>query len=281
MSPGGRADGEVSEAHASLMGVGVLTSAVAAPRELHMPPRRAVDSGLGNDQLTKLAEQVAAGRRPRVRVSGGQFPEGTSGTVLRVGDPAADGDDYVLVRVKVHGVTDELRFSPKELSVGRARAAAPEPAPAKKAPPTRKARPARRAAPAGKALVASTRSAPAAAKAAPADKGAPREQPASAAPPSGRPARRSAPAPTVTITVTSSGSSWSVAARRGAKTVVKKADVTPGAVAAIAALLGDPAVEDAVAAVNDSARAVAEARAEQLRAELAAVEAVLVSHERP
>jgi hypothetical protein len=235
-----------------------------------MPPRRATDSGLGNDQLTQLAEQVAAGRRPRVRVSGGQFPEGTSGTVLRVGDPAADGDDYVVVRVKMHGVTDELRFSPKELSVGRARPTAPEPTPAaKKAPPVKKA-----SAPRAKR-------APTAAKAAPVKKAAPRKRLAPAAPPPARPARRSAPAPTVTITVTSSGSSWSVAARRGAKTVVKKAEVTPGAVAAIAALLGDSAVEDAVAAVNDSARAVAEARAEQLRAELAAVEAVLVSHERP
>jgi hypothetical protein len=39
-------------------------------------------------------------------------------------------------------------------------------------------------------------------------------------------------------------------------------------------------VEDAVAAVNDTARVEAEARAEELRAELAEVEAVLVSHRR-
>jgi hypothetical protein len=41
-----------------------------------------------------------------------------------------------------------------------------------------------------------------------------------------------------------------------------------------------PGVEDAVAAVNDTARVEAEARAEELRAELAEVEAVLVSHRR-
>jgi hypothetical protein len=63
--------------------------------------------------------------------------------------------------------------------------------------------------------------------------------------------------------------------------VVKKAPVSPGVVAALAALLNQPGVEDAVAAVNDTARGEAEARAERLRAELAEVEAVLSSHRRP
>jgi len=63
--------------------------------------------------------------------------------------------------------------------------------------------------------------------------------------------------------------------------VVKKAPVSPGVVAAVAALLNQPGVEDAVAAVNDTARGQAEARAEKLRAELAEVEAVLISHRRP
>ena len=63
--------------------------------------------------------------------------------------------------------------------------------------------------------------------------------------------------------------------------MVKNAVVPPGVVAAVAALLAQPLVEDAVAAVNDTARSEAEARAEQLRSELAAVEAVLHSHRRP
>jgi hypothetical protein len=62
--------------------------------------------------------------------------------------------------------------------------------------------------------------------------------------------------------------------------VVKKVAVSPGVVAAVAALLNQPGVEDAVAAVNDTARVKAEARAEELCAELAEVEAMLVSHRR-
>jgi len=63
--------------------------------------------------------------------------------------------------------------------------------------------------------------------------------------------------------------------------VVKKTPVSPGVVAAVAALLNQTGVEDAVAVVNDTARGEAEARAEKLRAELAEVEAVLTSHRRP
>ncbi|HEV7205655.1 MAG TPA: hypothetical protein VGN18_13680 [Jatrophihabitans sp.] len=255
-----------------------------------MPPRRAAESGLADDQLARLVAELADGKRPRVRLSGSQFPDGMSGTVLRIGDPATDGDDFVLVQVKVHGVTDELRFSPRELSVGRRPTAAESPP----AAPARKARtkaPAAKAA-APKAAVAKTPAAKTPAAKTPAAKSAPparatRKAPAATPAPAAsstatiRTARRSSPTPTVTITITSSGSSWSVAARRGARAVVKRAEVTPGAVAAIAALLADPSVEEAVAAVNDGARAEAEARADQLRAELAAVEAVLVSHRRP
>jgi hypothetical protein len=57
--------------------------------------------------------------------------------------------------------------------------------------------------------------------------------------------------------------------------------VNPGVVAAIAALLDQRAVEEAVSSVNDTARVEAESRAEQLRAELAQVQAVLDSHRRP
>jgi hypothetical protein len=85
----------------------------------------------------------------------------------------------------------------------------------------------------------------------------------------------------VTVTIASAGSSWSVSAHRGARTVVKNAALPPGVVAAVAALLNQPGVEDAVAAVNDTARGEAEARADRLRAELAEVEAVLISHRRP
>jgi hypothetical protein len=199
------------------------------------------DTGLGEDDVVRLRKDVTEGRGPRVGVSGVQFPAGTIGTVVRVGKPPTDGPDYIVVRVKMGRVTDELGFSPKELSLARkGRTAPPAPAPA----------PARTAAP-----VSTTNR---------------QEKP-----------QRRAPVPAVTLTIASAGAAWAVTAQRGAKVVVKKASVPPGVVAAIAALLGQPGVDDAVAAVNDTARGEAEARAEKLRAELAEVEAVLTSHRRP
>jgi len=251
---------------------------------------------LADEQLVHLRDAVAAGRRPRVRVSGPQFPPGTSGTVLRVGDPNTDGGDFITVRVKIAGVTDELNFSPKELSmVGRGRAAAPPPTPPVKRTPS----------PAVKRTASSPRThreesptAPAANT--PARRGAGKPEasasrqsrsdtnpergssraPTRATAPAGS-ARRAASLPTVTVTIASAGSSWSVTAHRGARVVLKKAPVSPGVVAALAALLNQPDVEQAVAVVNDTARGQAEARAEKLRAELAEVEAVLISHRRP
>ena len=63
--------------------------------------------------------------------------------------------------------------------------------------------------------------------------------------------------------------------------MVKNSPVPPGVVAAISALLGQPAVDEAVAAINGAALAEAEGRADRLRAELAEVEAVLIGHRRP
>jgi hypothetical protein len=249
------------------------------------------DTELADEQVVQLRDEVAAGRRPRVRVSGPQFPTGTIGTVLQVGDPSTDGGDFITVRVKIAGVTDALGFSPRELSmVGRGRGAAPPASPAVKqtpsSPRTRRSDGSPVAPPvsasgrlgAGRSGVsASMRSR------SPSDTTPERGSsgaPARAKAPAGSP-RRAAPVPAVTVTIASAGSSWSVTAHRGARVVVKKAPVSPGVVAAVAALLNQPGVEDAVAAVNDTARGEAEARAEKLRAELAEVEAVLISHRRP
>ncbi|MCU1659672.1 MAG: hypothetical protein JWO57_4328 [Pseudonocardiales bacterium] len=234
-------------------------------------------TGLTDDQVVQLRNEVTAGRRPRVRVTGAQFPDGTRGTVVRVGDPSADGGEFLTVRVKVGGVSDELGFSPKELSVaGRAGVATAPAVPAaragtrKRSPqPSRRPEGARATPPATPVSPRATPATPAVRAATPAAKAA------------GGPQRRAAPGPAVTIAIASAGSSWSVTAHRGARVVVKKAPVTPGVVAAIAALLNESGVEDAVATVNDSALGEAEARADKLRAELAQVEAVLISHRRP
>jgi len=239
--------------------------------------------GLDEEQLSQLRSDLGAGRRPRVRVSGPQFSAGTTGAVRRVGDPGVDGEDFVTVRVKVGGVLDELRFSPSELSMAGGRqapastAALPTarrmPAPRrtrKPSPPTVVAAPEQSGAGGSGPDVSSAVAAH-------------RDSSSTSVPAkTARPAtRRAAPSASVSVTLASAGACWTVTALRGARVVVKNAVVPPGVVAAVAALLAQPLVEDAVAAVNDTARSEAEARAEQLRGELAAVEAVLQSHRRP
>jgi hypothetical protein len=81
--------------------------------------------------------------------------------------------------------------------------------------------------------------------------------------------------------VASSGASWAVSASRGAKGIVKNVAVQPGVVTALAELLDQPALLDAVAEINETARSEAQARAEQLRAELDRLEAVLATHRSP
>lgn len=246
--------------------------------------------GLSDMQLDRLREQLAAGGTPRVRVSGPQFANEPTGTVLAVGRPETDGDEFVTVRVKAGGVTDELRFSARELSpVGRSAAV-----PTKKAEPTKKPNPAKKVAPLQEA--APVEKAPGRQDSAPTPKPSRARTAAAASPQAHRDAsapaplasteagssrRRGASLPTVSVTLTSAGATWSVSAHRGARTVVKNAPIPPGVVSALAELLGLPAVREAVAAVNDAALREAEARAAALRAELAALEAELSSHRRP
>jgi hypothetical protein len=267
--------------------------------------------GLSDAQVERLREQVAAGATPRVRVSGPQFADQPTGTVLAVGRPETDGDEFVTVRVKAGGVTDELRFSPRELATGRGSAAKASGRPARSSgkkkttpqktpPPTKAPAPAKAAAPAkGAPATGAPAKAPAPAKAAtppkksatPAeatagpDKAAVAKAPAPAPPPppgsAGTSRRRGASLPTVSVTLASAGATWSVSAHRGSRAVIKSAPIPPGVVSAVAELLGLPAVSDAVAAVNDAALREAEARAAALRAELAALEAELTSHRRP
>ena len=233
--------------------------------------------GLTDEQIAQLRDEVTAGRSPRVRISGSQFE---TGAVRAVGDPAADGSDYVTVRVKVDGVTDDLRFSPRELSRGKS---APAKRPARKAPAksatpdpapgTRPATPRRRAAASSPAL-------PSAAPAAAARASTARRPVAATTAPK-RGGRKATSGASVTITLKSAGTSWTVSAQRGAKSVVKNVAVNPGVVSAVAGLLQVSSLEDAVAAVNDTARVEAEVRAEELRAELARIQAVLDSHRLP
>jgi hypothetical protein len=255
-----------------------------------MAARRARNVGLTDQDVQQLRDQLAGGKRPRVQLSGSQFAAAPSATVVRIGDPAVDGSDYLTVRVKVNGVLDELAFAPAELQLGRRRPAA-EPV----APP----RPARRrAAPVAKPRSQAARPAPAVPVVAPMAATAPISEPAAAEPPSdpssadpssagsspaSRNARRRKPTstPTVSFTVASTGDSWTVSANRGAKGIVKHVPVQPGVVTALAELLAQPALLDAVAEINQTALSQAQARADELRAELHRLEAVLATHRSP
>jgi hypothetical protein len=220
--------------------------------------------GLTDEQIAQLRDEVAAGKSPQVRISGSQFG---AGAVRNVGDPVVDGDDYVTVRVKANGVTDDLRFAPRELSRGKG-APAKRPArksavPARAEPAPRRRTPTSPAAPASAARASTTR----------------RPVAAATAPQRGK--RKPASGASVTITLKSAGTSWTVSAPRGAKSVARNVTVNPGVVSAVAGLLQVSSLEEAVAAVNDTARVEAEVRADELRAELARIQAVLDSHRLP
>ena len=294
-----------------------------------MPPRRTKPSGLTEEDVARLRSQLEQGRRPRVALSGPQFEAGATGSVIRIGDPEVDGADFLTVRVKVNGVTDELAFAPGELNIGRATRSAegakqpaakrgrtgsartvqpraatatprvPTPASAP-APPTpspaadsTSSQPAGRTAPAESAPAPSTPS-PATARPAtarpatarPATPSPATPSPATASPATASPAtagrRRKAPAgPAVSVTISSTGASWSISASRGARTITRGVPVAPGVVTAIADLIGQPGLVEAVAEINEAARLQAEQRAEQLRAELSDLEAVLAAHRAP
>jgi len=242
-------------------------------------------AGLTEQDLDELRRLLADGKRPRVQLSGPHFPVGAAGTVVRVGSPDTDGADFVRVRVKVNGMTDELAFAPGELSLRRPGSRASKATgSATKAgrstartarPATKAARPAAPAAPrpAERPAPAAIRDEPAKARNEPAKAGG---EPAKA---TGR--RRKAAPVKVSFTISSSGASWLLSATRGNKSLVRTASLPPGVVTAVSELLDQPALSESVSEINDAALSEARARAEQLRAELDRLEAVLATHRRP
>jgi hypothetical protein len=256
-----------------------------------MPPRRKKPSGLTEDDVARLRSQLDEGRRPRVALSGPQFETGASGSVVRIGDPAVEGADFLTVRVKVNGVTDELAFAPAELSICRGTRPAPAgagPAPARGRPAQPRTAAARQTASVSGSLAANPAADQDPSRATqPSPVGTdptssePAGAPTKATPvPAGR--RRKAPAiPAVSVTISSSGAAWSISASRGARTIVKNVPVAPGVVTAVADLLDQPGVSEAVAEINETARQQAQQRAEELRAELSDLEAVLATHRTP
>ncbi|HTZ42321.1 MAG TPA: hypothetical protein VMB79_00530 [Jatrophihabitans sp.] len=267
-------------------------------------------AGLTEQDLADLRIQLAEGKRPRVQLSGPHFPVETAGTVVRIGMPEVDGPDYVRVRVRVNNMTDELAFAPAELGLrGRGKAAGTRTAGAKAAGGKAADRPAPAGAAArvGAAAPGDSASPPAASRTAPARTTRTNSRkpavatPSVATPSSAKPAvtkpspttqatggaaapgrrRKATPAAPVTVTIASAGPAWSLTATRGAKNLVRNVPLPPGVVTALAELLDQPALSGAIGEINDVALAEAQARAEQLRAELDQLEAVLATHRAP
>lgn len=247
-----------------------------------MSARRTKPQPLSDTEIRQIAADLAAGRPPMVWFTAEAVgvPEGRSGKVLALGDPA-EGD---FLQVKPTGSKDVLSFSPTEVTLTKpARRPAPEPA-AKPRKDTPVSMPSSVAPSSGASSPlppsprpANTPPAPPASKPAPAEpdrsaegqanKGAAAKQPA-------RPAAKSAPAArkpkTPEVTVTLSGTAdgeWTVDVVNGKKRTVRGLSVSGSAVAQAAKLL-HPEVAEVVDSVLDSVRSSQRAKVEQLQSEL-------------
>ncbi|WP_353648734.1 hypothetical protein ABLG96_18215 [Nakamurella sp. A5-74] len=256
-------------------------------------------AGLTEEQVGGLRSALEQNKRPKVTVAGQQFGGETTGQVVTVGEPEIEGPEFIQVRVRLDGLTDVLRFAPRELRLpqrGRAAALASTAgagAPVAGRAPRRAATPKpRAAATAGGVAAAPTPPTPAGATqsatastavttSAESTKSQPVARSAVAPKSAARPRKAAVRPPTVTITMSSSGTDWTVTANRGGKSVLKAAAIAPGVVAAAVELFGEPTVSAAVDEVNGAALSLAQQRAEELRAELAAVESLLAAHRAP
>ncbi|GIL29214.1 hypothetical protein [Actinocatenispora comari] len=233
----------------------------------------AAPRGLSVDDIETLRSAVSSGRRPKVvfTAAAGQIA-GQTGQVTAVGDPAA-ADEYISVRFG----RDKLEFAPGDLQLpGKAPRRPAKPAAAKPAA----ARPAEPASDASRPAAASSVQPPAtAAVAAPkpavqAAKPADAEPKPAAARPAARRGKAKGPAE-LSVTLTWQDGDWSVQAQRGSRVLAKPTPVRAADALRMVELLDAPAVSDAVGEIVAAARDAAAERAEQLRRELAEVEARL------
>ncbi len=269
--------------------------------------------GLSLDELARIRDTLAAGRKPKVvfRAGAGQMA-GEIGQVVRLTDPEAS-DDWVVVRFR----GDELPFSPTDLEIpskstrapARAAAASPEPEPepvtlpGPREEPTvatsttvngtgRPPRGAKGATPAGEAIepevaasagvevdpAADRAAEKAAEKAAAVKKAAEPVAPPEPVAPAAKPARKAVKPktpPSLTVTLTYADGEWMVGATQGSKSLAKPYVIKPAEALKMVSMLDVPGVHDAVDEIVSAARAEAEQQAEKLRAELAEIESRL------
>ena len=239
---------------------------------------RAAAAGLSTAEIEEIRGSLAAGRKPKVMFTSqaGQIA-GEIGQVVRLTDPQ-ESDEWLVVKFG----RDELPFSPADLSIpprGRAArkpATAPEPAPAgaaggATAPATGPAKPP--PAP-GRSVAAAPASTTTSASTGAAADGRPAKRAAKRTASGGRAGRPKLPA-TMTVTLAYEAGEWTVGATQGSKVLAKPYVIGPAEALKMVSMLDVAGVHEAVEQIVTAELEQAQQRAEQLRSELAEVEARL------
>ncbi|MEV0297752.1 DUF6319 family protein [Nocardia sp. NPDC050710] len=246
-----------------------------------MPSPRTKPKPLSDTDIQQIATDIEGGRPPMVWFTAAAVgvPEGRSGKVVALGDPA-DGD---FLQVRPTGSKDVLSFSPTEVTLTKPPRAV-TPAPKTTAQPkstTRKESTVTQPSIVTNAATPSTPSSvvtppvtvkPVAETSDPAAK-APVAKPAPTGPAATKPAAKApaarktkAPEVTVTLTGTADGE-WAVDVVNGKKRTIRGLPVSSAAVAQAAKVL-HPEVAEVVAGILEAARGVQQAKVAQLQAEL-------------
>jgi hypothetical protein len=230
-----------------------------------MAAARTAVRGLSTDELQRIRDTLATGRKPKVMFTeaAGQIA-GQTGQVVELTDPAVS-DEWVVVRFG----RDELPFSPADLSIpprGAARRAEPKPERASEPTPEPEFKITRSPVPAAREEVAVTTVETPVAEAGPAE-----AKPARRA---ARAARPKGPAG-LTVTLAYADGEWTLAAAQGSKSLAKPYVIKPAEALKMVGLIDVPGVHEAVEQIMSAERTEAEQQAEKLRAELAEIEARL------
>lgn len=260
-----------------------------------MPPRRPARPT--PPDVDALRASLGQGKIVRVGIApSDQFPDGVTGRVRRIGNPAVDGDEYLFVEVPVGGTKDVLPFAAKDLTnvparkpvalvptsvrtphvqVPRALVSPPIPPRLVVAPPAHAATSIQ--VPSGQSA---TPSLPTTSFADPS--GAPLQsvQPTGRAVPKNAPSGGRGKRAPVTITISTAGddsAAWRIEARIGVKVAVRPMVIPPSRVWDIVQSLGEPKLTEVVQTLLDDHRRSTQARADALAAELSSLQAELSS----
>ncbi|WP_194815082.1 DUF6319 family protein [Nocardia sp. XZ_19_385] len=241
-----------------------------------MPSPRTKPKPLSDTEIQQIASDIAGGRPPMVWFTAAAVgvPEGRSGKVIALGDPA-DGD---FLQVRPTGSKDVLSFSPTEVTLTK------PPRNPEKAASSRTAQPKstrKESTVTQPSTMSSAANQPAPAPVADIMKpiGAQPESgesgtdaKAAAKPAAAKPVKstavRKAKAPEVTVTLNgTSDGEWTVEVINGKKRTVRGLPVQSSAVAQAAKIL-HPEVAEVVSGILDAARQVQEQKVAALQAEL-------------